>query len=107
MCQQELTERRVSNMKDTKKEVMYMTDKQFLKVLKQIKLYAEECNDAQKIIQYLDKLMEDEMGNKKAFIPGDLLSLGQKPSCFCGATHIADPVERTDHSPHTIMCVPE
>lgn len=50
-------------MKDTKKEVMYMTDKQ---VLKQIKLYAEECNDAQKIIQYLDKLMEDEMGNKKA-----------------------------------------
>ena len=47
MCQQELTERRVSNMKDTKKEVMYMTDKQFLKVLKQIKLYAEECNDAQ------------------------------------------------------------
>lgn len=53
-------------MKDTKKEVMYMTDRQFLKVPKQIKLYAEECNDAQKIIQYLDKLMEDEMGNKKA-----------------------------------------
>ena len=65
MCQQELTERRVSNMKDTKKEVMYMTDKQFLKVLKQIKLYAEECNDAQKIIQYLDKLMEDVRSGKK------------------------------------------
>lgn len=53
-------------MKDTKKEVKHMTNQQFFTILKQIKLYAEECNDAQKIIQYLDKLMEDEKGKKKA-----------------------------------------
>ena len=36
-----------------------MTNPRFDELLKQIKDYAEECNDAQKIIQYLDKLMEE------------------------------------------------
>lgn len=42
-----------------------MTDQRFDALLKQIRDYAEECNDAQKIIQYLDKLMEDVLGGKK------------------------------------------
>ena len=35
-----------------------MTNQRFNELLKQIRDYAEECNDAQKIIKYLDKLME-------------------------------------------------
>ena len=42
-----------------------MTNQRFDELLKQIKDYAEECNDAQKIIQYLDKLMEDVRSGKK------------------------------------------
>ena len=38
-----------------------MTNQRFDELLKQIK----ECNDAQKIIQYLDKLMEDVRSGKK------------------------------------------
>ena len=36
-----------------------MTNQRFNELLKQIRDYAEECNDAQKIIKYLDKLMEE------------------------------------------------
>lgn len=36
-----------------------MTNQRFDELLKQIKDYAEECNDAQIIIKYLDKLMEE------------------------------------------------
>lgn len=43
-----------------------MTNQRFDELLKQIKDYAEECNDAQKIIQCLDKLMEDVRSGKKA-----------------------------------------
>ena len=46
-----------------------MTNQRFDELLKQIKDYAEECNDAQKIIQYLDKLMED-VGPRYADRPG-------------------------------------
>lgn len=42
-----------------------MTNQRFDELLKQIKDYAEECNDAQKIIQCLDKLMEDVRSGKK------------------------------------------
>ena len=42
-----------------------MTNPRFDELLKQIKDYAEECNDEQKIIQYLDKLMEDVRSGKK------------------------------------------
>lgn len=42
-----------------------MTNQRFDELLKQIKDYAEECNNAQKIIQYLDKLMEDVRSGKK------------------------------------------
>lgn len=42
-----------------------MTEQCFFDLLKQIRDYAEECNDAQKIIQYLDKLMEDVRSGKK------------------------------------------
>ena len=42
-----------------------MTNPRFDELLKQIKDYAEECNDAQKIIQYFDKLMEDVRSGKK------------------------------------------
>ena len=36
-----------------------MAEQCFFDLLKQIRDYAEECNDAQKIIKYLDKLMEE------------------------------------------------
>lgn len=36
-----------------------MTNQRFNELLKQIRDYAEECNDAQKIIKYPDKLMEE------------------------------------------------
>lgn len=43
-----------------------MTNQRFDELLKQIRDYAKECNDTQKIIQYLDKLMEDVRSGKKA-----------------------------------------
>ena len=42
-----------------------MTNQRFDDLLKQIKDYAEEYSDAQKIIQCLDKLMEDVRSGKK------------------------------------------
>ena len=42
-----------------------MTNQRFDELLKQIRDYAEKYNDAQKIIQYLDKLMEDVRSGKK------------------------------------------
>ena len=43
-----------------------MTNQRFNELLKQIRDYAEECNDAQKIIKYLDKLMEET--TKKGYL---------------------------------------
>ena len=53
-----------------------MTNQRFDELLKQIKDYAEECNDAQKIIQYLDKLMEDVRGGKLGKLSGEVARAG-------------------------------
>lgn len=52
-------------MSEAKITAKGMTDQRFDALLKQIRDYAKECNDTQKIIQYLDKLMEDVRGGKK------------------------------------------
>ena len=57
-----------------------MTNPRFDELLKQIKDYAEECNDAQKIIQYLDKLMEDVRSGKKVGVPQQFLLLSRRTS---------------------------
>lgn len=53
-------------MSETKATGKDMTNQRFFELLNQIKDYAEECNDAQKIIQYLDQLMEETNSGIKA-----------------------------------------
>jgi hypothetical protein len=63
-----------------RKVALNMTNQRFDELFKQIKDYAEECNDAQKIIQYLDKLMEDVRSGKKVWVPQQFLLLSRRTS---------------------------
>jgi hypothetical protein len=63
-----------------RKMALNMTNPRFDELFKQIKDYAEECNDAQKIIQYLDKLMEDVRSGKKVWVPQQFLLLSRRTS---------------------------
>ena len=63
MCQQELAERRVSNMNQNEREESQMTDYQFRFIMRELLAYAKQAPDKETIVKHLEELLND---NKKA-----------------------------------------